>query len=170
VPQCDRCGAAIGRVEKWDGPLRFCSVECLRAGPVGGLAIQVSAVEVEQAAWAIRQAPCPCCHEHRPVDLYESYRIWSVLVFTTWHTRVTTCCSPCAQARRKRDAIFSALFGWWGFPFGIIWTPVQVFRNIRALIRHEESPRPSRQFLAALSAQLYEKRLMTALSQSNRGV
>jgi hypothetical protein len=41
------------------------------------------------------------------------------------------------------DAIFSFLFGWWGFPWGILVTPVQVVRNIVNLVKNPDEKKPS---------------------------
>jgi hypothetical protein len=45
-----------------------------------------------------------------------------------------------------KDQIFStlgsAVIGWWGFPWGLFMTPVQIFRNIAALCSTPDS-RPS---------------------------
>jgi len=41
------------------------------------------------------------------------------------------------------NAMFSFLFGWWGFPWGFIYTPVQVIRNITGMFRGSDEKRPS---------------------------
>jgi len=41
------------------------------------------------------------------------------------------------------DAIFSFLFGWWGFPWGLLVTPVQVVRNIVNAMNSPDEMRPS---------------------------
>ena len=40
---------------------------------------------------------------------------------------------------------FSLLFGWWGFPWGLCLTPVQIFRNGMGLVRGPDDGQPSQQ-------------------------
>jgi hypothetical protein len=39
--------------------------------------------------------------------------------------------------------LFSLVLGWWGFPWGIILTPVQIGRNIAGMCGGPDSSRPS---------------------------
>jgi hypothetical protein len=41
------------------------------------------------------------------------------------------------------NAMISAVFGWWGFPWGIIITPVQVARNTWGIFSGPDPSRPS---------------------------
>jgi len=36
-----------------------------------------------------------------------------------------------AVAKGMRWTLISLLFGWWGIPWGLIWTPVSLFQNLR---------------------------------------
>jgi hypothetical protein len=45
--------------------------------------------------------------------------------------------------RQLAGAISSLLVGWWGFPWGLIYTPVQIVRNIGALKNPPDPSRPS---------------------------
>ena len=164
-PYCARCGALVGSVEKWDGPLRFCSTECLTAGPAGHLDIRIGWAEARQAAAQMHAGGCAECGRPGPVDVCESYRIWSVVLWTTWNKRATVCCFPCARRRWTRDAVFCLLLGWWGIPVGVCWTPVQVYRNIASLRRANRFSSPSDKLAGLVAAQMYEERLHTALEQ-----
>jgi hypothetical protein len=53
------------------------------------------------------------------------------------------CCRSCGTRARLKDAAFSLVLGWWGFPWGLIWTPVQTFRNIAGILQSETSSLPS---------------------------
>jgi hypothetical protein len=37
------------------------------------------------------------------------------------------------------------MLGWWGFPFGVIFTPVQIVRNVIGLCRSPDPMQPSGQ-------------------------
>jgi hypothetical protein len=45
----------------------------------------------------------------------------------------------------------SFFLGWWGFPWGIIWTPVYIFNNLSG------GKNVTDQFLPALQAQVYQQ-------------
>jgi hypothetical protein len=40
-----------------------------------------------------------------------------------------TSCSRQNQQSQLRDICLSLLFGWWGVPWGIVYTPIQVMKN-----------------------------------------
>ena len=54
------------------------------------------------------------------------------------------CCGSCATKRALGDAAYSFVLGWWGFPWGILITPVQVVRNVVALIRRPDPVEPTK--------------------------
>ncbi|MDM8544830.1 hypothetical protein QUF90_27500 [Desulfococcaceae bacterium HSG9] len=39
--------------------------------------------------------------------------------------------------------MFSFLLGWWGFPWGLIMTPIQVVRNIVEIFKAPDGSQPS---------------------------
>jgi hypothetical protein len=39
--------------------------------------------------------------------------------------------------------LFSAVLGWWGFPWGLILTPVQITRNVAGMCAGPDSSKPS---------------------------
>jgi hypothetical protein len=41
------------------------------------------------------------------------------------------------------DTLFSLVLGWWGFPWGLIMTPVQVSRNLAGMFRSSGENGPS---------------------------
>ena len=40
-------------------------------------------------------------------------------------------------------AAFSLVLGWWGFPWGLVLTPVQIARNLSGMLRPPEPSKPS---------------------------
>jgi hypothetical protein len=52
------------------------------------------------------------------------------------------------------DLAFSALLGWWGFPWGLLVTPVQIARNIAALASPPDPAQPSARLLQTARIQL----------------
>jgi hypothetical protein len=91
----------------------------------------------------LHQGNCPRCQGPGPVDVHVSYRVWSAIHVTSWSSRPHLCCRRCARKAKLGDAIYSFLLGWWGVPFGLAVTPVQVLRNLGGLLSLTDSSRPS---------------------------
>jgi hypothetical protein len=57
--------------------------------------------------------------------------------------------------------LLSALVGWWGVPFGLVITPVQIIRNLLGLLSSGPSLEPSaeleKRVRLAIAAQLVEE-------------
>lgn len=151
---CAACNQLIlfGGLE--NGGLQFCSSKCIEAGSILTQAASIPESAVTPRVWEIRNGRCPTCSGPGPIDLHQSYRIWSGLIMTSYRTRQNLCCHRCANRARVKDAGFSLLFGWWGFPWGLIWTPIQVVRNIVAIVRSEESAVPSPELSQMVRLQL----------------
>jgi hypothetical protein len=137
---CAVCNKTILFGGERQGDLRFCSKRCAAAGQRFQLAATIPDEQVRGEADAIRRGPCPrCARRNGPVDLHLSHRVYSVIVMTRWSTTPIVSCRPCANGRRALDVLFSLAFGWWGFPWGFLITPMQVFRNIAALLTPEKA-------------------------------
>lgn len=56
------------------------------------------------------------------------------IIFMTMRNKTPMFLKDSAPARRSQitASILSYLFGWWGIPFGIIFTPIVVMNNIRS--------------------------------------
>ncbi len=155
---CSTCGTTILLGGKSSGVLRFCSDRCLARGRHLAFAAQVPDTAVEEHARRILAAPCPLCHGSGPVDVHNAYTIWSALYVTSWKTTGHISCRACGRKAQVRALAFSAVFGWWGFPWGFVMTPVQIARNIGGLRRGSSATEPSRELCRearlALAAQL----------------
>ena len=146
MPSCDCCGARILFGGVRGDEHRYCSDDC--AGQAfwvqRGRAIPEN--EVEQKVRQLHWGPCPKCAGAGPVDLHVSHWVYSALVFTKYGSRTAVCCRSCARKGHLKDGAFSLLLGWWGFPFGLLLTPLQVLRNLAGATGlsgpgdHEPSP------------------------------
>jgi hypothetical protein len=134
MAQCDACGTSIlfGGIKQ--GDLRFCGPKCAENGALVQLTQMIPEDELDRYVREVHQGACPKCGGPGPVDVHTSHRVYSALVFTSWSSRLAICCPPCGRKQQLADAAFSFFLGWWGFPFGLIITPVQVGRNLAALI------------------------------------
>jgi hypothetical protein len=143
MAKCDFCGSTILLGGKRDGELRFCNDRCREHGALIALAKQVPDELVHQRTWAIHQSRCPRCQGEGPVDVHVSHRVWSALLLTSWSSRPQVCCRACGVKGQARDALFSLALGWWGLPFGLFVTPIQIVRNIAAMLHAPDSSQPS---------------------------
>jgi hypothetical protein len=143
---CSQCGKSIlfgGR--QLDGR-RYCSAACAQSHPLHLAADQVPQDILQRQVSEWRQSRCPRCkRQDATIDVYEHHRVHSLLLMTQWSTRRSVCCRRCG----RRDQLLSTLYclglGWWGFPWGLLVTPVQIIRNIVGLCQGEP-PRPTTAF------------------------
>ena len=142
---CAYCGTTILFGGKRAGERRFCNDECEQNDIVAGIAEDVPDDVVTKQVWQVHQGLCPKCGGNGPVDVHTSYRVWSALVMTSWKSRTHVVCRPCGSKARIADAAFCVAFGWWGFPWGIIMTPIQIFRNVAGIFRTSDPTTPSAQ-------------------------
>jgi hypothetical protein len=143
VAKCGACGTTVlfGGVK--DADARFCNAQCHAKGALLSLARQLPPDVIKQHAWSIYHGSCPKCQGPGPVDVHTAYQVWSALIVTHWQSSPQISCKRCGVKRQLGNAAVSLLFGWWGFPWGLIMTPVQVGRNIYGALRHGTSEGPS---------------------------
>jgi hypothetical protein len=110
--------------------------------------------EVDRHIAAVHNANCPLCGGAGPIDVHNSYRVWSALLLTSWSTRPRVSCKACARSAQAKDALFSLLLGWWGFPWGVVITPIQIARNLSGMATGGNAAGPSDQFRKIMKLQL----------------
>ncbi len=135
MARCAFCRTVIlfGGIQ--DGEDRYCNDRCEHFGYLTQVTRALSASEVQQQVLQIRNGLCPMCRSSGPIDVHTSYRVWSALFLTSWRSVPHICCRACGIRKQLSDLAFSLLLGWWGFPWGLIVTPVQVGRNILGMVR-----------------------------------
>ncbi len=132
---CDACGTTILFGGVRDGDTRFCNQDCHANGYLALAARQIPADLIRQQADAVHHGMCPRCEGPGPVDVHTSYRVWSLLLLTSWKSRPQIACRRCGVKSQVGDALLCLFLGWWGFPWGLLVTPVQVARNIAGIVR-----------------------------------
>jgi hypothetical protein len=144
---CNHCGAVIIFGGKRAGELRFCSEKCLRASgailAAHELANQVPEELLMRQVASVHQGVCPRCGRPGPVDVHVSHHVWSFFHVTSWKSRPQVSCRVCGVKSQCGGVLFSILFGWWGFPFGFMMTPVQIGRNLVGIFRAPDPTTPS---------------------------
>lgn len=143
MKKCSSCGAKLlfGGM-KADG-LNFCHKQCHANWSWVPYVASVPKELAREQAVAIHRGACPRCKGLGPVDIHQSYRVTSLIVVTEWITREHICCQLCARKSQIRDVVFCVLFGWWGFPWGLVRTPEYVYKNIRETFRDMDLHEPS---------------------------
>jgi hypothetical protein len=132
MASCDYCNKTIlfGGVRQND--LRFCGKACqLKAH--SAVAAQFHPDDVEQLVNNIHQGKCPICNGDGPIDVQLSHEVWSAFFLTRWVTKSKIACQRCGNKARTKALLSSALLGWWGIPWGLLITPMQIIRNISGL-------------------------------------
>ena len=140
---CSNCGKAVGRRAKREGPFVFCDDKCRERGLLQYLSGRVPEEELVQYVKSYHAGPCPKCNGHGPVDIHNSYWVYSLVVLTSWNTVPQISCRECGVKSQIKNTTFSLACGWWGIPFGFIMTPVQVIRNVVAMFAAPDPSQPS---------------------------
>jgi hypothetical protein len=145
MAKCASCSTTIlfGGVK--DEGARYCNDDCHQSGYLLAVAEQIPDEIIQEQLQQIRNGLCPRCSSTGPVDVHQSHRIWSFLLITSWKSTPHVCCRSCGRKSQAGDAIFSLLLGWWGFPWGLLMTPVQLTRNIVGMLRTSDPYKPSPQ-------------------------
>jgi len=136
---CGACNTTILFGGVRDGDLRFCNNDCHQKGYLLSIASKIPRDSVHEQVRSVFHGACPKCQGPGPVDVHTSYRVWSALLMTSWVNRPQISCRSCGTKAQIGDAIFSLVLGWWGFPWGLIMTPVQITRNVVAMFSRRQA-------------------------------
>lgn len=145
MTQCDYCGSTILFGGKRDANGRFCNQKCQARGGLLAVSRQIPDATVQEQVMKAHQGPCPKCQGGGPVDVHVSHKVWSAVLLTSWRSTPQVCCRACGLKSQATASAFSLVLGWWGFPWGLIFTPVQIARNIYGMVSPPEPTRPSAQ-------------------------
>lgn len=87
----------------------------------------------------IRKIPCPICNSaDEKLNATMAGTVTSFIVMTHYKKELIIACPNCLDEQNKLAMRKSALFGWWGFPWGII-------NTIQALIFNSRMKKQNRQ-------------------------
>lgn len=143
MAHCEYCGTLVLFGGFSSDPFCACCDYCRRQIEFREVGERISDDLVLQYTKQIHQSACPRCHRPGPVDMHSYFYIFSVMVLTIRRTVQIICCRRCAVKRQIGGLIFSSIAGWWGMPFGLIFTPVQIYSNLAWLLDPPDPSRPS---------------------------
>ena len=144
MASCTSCNSFIlFGGEKVDS-FRFCNKKCLEDGKVYVEASKVSDQDVDELANEIHSGACPICHNRKGVEVRKSYDIASFVFYSRYQTLKHICCRTCGLKKQSLSFIGSLFLGWWGIPWGILITPVQLVSNIVAMLFPPKTDKPSK--------------------------
>ena len=142
-----KCGYCSSRVifggVRTDAGTRFCNDKCYNGAMLLAVSDQIPSDVVNQQVQMVHQGLCPKCKGRGPIDVHTKFQVWSALLVTSWSNRPEVSCRACGVKNQVMSAISSLLFGWWGFPWGFIMTPVQITRNLIGMVKGPDDLRPS---------------------------
>ena len=130
MASCTYCDSFILFGGKTDHTGRYCNAKCQQAGNLVALSGQVPRQELERMMEELYRANCPRCGGPGPIDVHKAHQVWSALLLTSWSSKPELSCKSCATKRQLGAMAFSGVLGWWGFPWGLVLTPVQLVRNV----------------------------------------
>ncbi len=133
MASCTSCSRTIVFGGVRDGGFTYCSKRCQARNEVGVIARDLPEEEVRLEAESVHEGQCPQCGGPGPVDVHVSHTVWSALVVSNARSTPAVCCASCGTKARWGAALSSAVLGWWGFPWGLVLTPIQIARNIGGL-------------------------------------
>lgn len=159
MAKCAYCGSTVVFGGKKASGFTFCNQTCLKNGVLAKAADKLPPEMIQAEVRRVHGGSCPKCHGRGPVDVHVSHRVWSALVLTSWSSRPQVSCRSCGTKSQVGDAVFSLLCGWWGFPWGLLLTPVQIGRNLLAIFKSTDGTQPSEALATLVRADLAVKHL-----------
>jgi hypothetical protein len=78
----------------------------------------------------LRRCPCPICNS--VFDKLNATIIGTTISYiflTSYRKEIKIACPTCLDKQNNKAMIKSALFGWWGFPWGVVRTPAALIFN-----------------------------------------
>lgn len=161
--ECDFCGSSARFFPVLDDGQRFCTHACMRTARLLEISEDIPKNAIFQHACRIKEGPCPQCNQlPSKTEVRPYYRVWSIGILTERTKRTHICCINCGRKKNFTSIIFSAVFGWWNIPSGVIFTPIQIMSNIGEMLRSRDDPTPSDELIQAarldLAAKLQKQR------------
>jgi hypothetical protein len=93
----------------------------------------------------------------------------SFVVLTRWRNVPRICCRMCGLRGQFRGMLVSLLMGWWGVPFGLILTPIQIARNLNGIVFPPDRRKPSPMLERMVAIELGKRKTPGAFLRRSEG-
>ncbi len=113
-----------------------CGLEIVASGEEGSAPAREP---VEEKVPVPERITCRLCEADGAVPV-EMMRVVSFVVITSPKRWRETLCPGCARQRLLVETMITTFCGWWGLPFGPVFTPLAIALNLRSLARHSDLP------------------------------
>ena len=143
MASCGYCGTTILFGGVRDGAQRYCNNKCHQNAYVLRVAQTIPPEVVERQVEEVFRGNCPRCRGLGPIDVHKVHRVWSALVLTSWSSSGQVSCRSCATKSQLGGLFYCLFLGWWGFPWGLVMTPVQIARNVMGICAGPDPSKPS---------------------------
>jgi hypothetical protein len=154
MAKCAYCGSTIIMGGVTQGAEKFCNATCRNNAYILQLSQSVTPEVVEQKVQEVWRGKCPKCGGYGPVDVHKAHQVWSLVILTQWKSRPFICCRSCGTKQQIGGLLLSGVAGWWGFPWGLILTPVQITRNIIGMCGGPDRSSPSAELRKAVQVHI----------------
>ena len=143
MAKCAQCNKTIifGGVRDSSG--LYCAANCQSLALLDAVTRSIPPEIISRRVDELHQGTCPRCQRVGGIDVHVAHSIWSAVILTRWVSTPQVSCLSCGNKARFTGILSSFFLGWWGFPWGILFTPVQISRNIWGIIRTQPSGVPS---------------------------
>lgn len=153
--RCAHCHKKVWVSAIEDGDQEFCSRSCLSAARLEEAAIDIDDAEAQRLAAEIRTGNCPSCSAiGSPIEIRRYHWVWSAVLISRWGTSSKLSCRRCGVQTNLWAIVSCLVLGWWGFPFGILLTPIQIAHNMGEIRRRSERDVPSGELVELARMQL----------------
>jgi hypothetical protein len=142
MASCDHCGTTIVFGGKSANGFRYCNDKCYEQGYLAHNFAAIPQNVFEAELQKVRSAPCSVCGGPGPIDVYTSYKVWSLLHFAAPSSTARICCRKCGRKAQIFSTLFCFVFGWWSIE-GVFLTPVQIGLNLKGLLKPPDAQKPS---------------------------
>jgi hypothetical protein len=145
MAKCGYCNSTVifGGLKTKDKSERYCNEKCYNSAVLLAVSNQIAVETINEQVQQVHQGFCPKCKGRGPIDVHIKYQVWSALLLTSWSNHPEISCRSCGRKNQVIGALSSLVLGWWGFPWGLIMTPVQVGRNVIGMMKGPDDLRPS---------------------------
>jgi|SRR6516164_2598983 hypothetical protein len=143
---CDYCGTTYRGGAIKDGAYRYCNGQCAERGKFFLTKLErIPENKIDAFVMDQHAGPCPECDQSSSVDVYQSYQIWSAVIYSQWWTNRFVACRKCARIRQAKHLAYCLAAGFWSPP-GLLITPFQIIFNVAAILRRQDPAVPSDRF------------------------